>query len=944
MREFGRAQPRLLACVICIAAGLSPSISTAAVGRTPTSVDVSSTGEAIYSIPIAAPPGARGMTPQLALVYSHRSGSTLLGAGWSIAGLSAITRCPRTWASDGEVRAIRNDSSDRFCLNGNKLRLTAGTYGQAGATYQTEIETFSRATSYGAAGNGPAYFVIEGKDGLYYEYGATGDSRIESVGQSTARAWAVNRIRDRSGNVMDFIYDEDTTNGAYRILRVEYTSNSAQGLSSQYQIDFAWQTKPSNEIDTGYLAGSVIKEITRLDYVDIKHNSTLVRRYDLAYESALSSTSKSRLQSVQECAGASLDCLPATTFTYQNGANGLNGEVSMGINMLTTPWPMDVNGDGRDDLVYSSSTTSGGGNWMVLLANSAGGYDAPRDTGVTNTNYHRATPIDYNADGREDLLVSYSGGTWWVMLGHATGLGAPSNTYAPAGGGGSDARAFDVNGDGLDDLIWDERVGYAGGDAIRYRLRDWTNGGFSSTVYYLAGPMSADTRIESGPFGASGQTGSQRNPDFNGDGRGDLVYRLTRRRFNEGSGQYTFFRSLVVVCPGAWSASLTNPNASGVPFFGDANGDGKSDLFYLNQLGSLAVRFSTGTGLTPELAVGGGSAGWAILDWDGDGYDDVLLSSSGAWHLRRSTGESFAAAVNTGMAAGARVAVSDINGDGLHDLSQLVGTDWRYRTHAGVYPDLLQTATDGYGNDLTFSYAPLTSASANYTKYADASFPEQDYQGSMYVVNNYSAPNGIGGTYTSSYHYYGARMHLQGRGLEGFYARRVHDNRNNLYKYDYFQRLFPYTGALFQSDVYQPNGSTLMSRMQADWTSHPYDHPYGSGAETRFLPYVSTSTISRYEVGGPYNGAMISATTTNNSVYSATGVVYDSTTTTRETSSANGVQSQAAYVQRVHQPTADLLNDTAEWCIGRPGRIEATNSHDQYGGAPITRTTTINWN
>ena len=35
------------------------------------------------------------------------------------------------------------------------------------------------------SGNGPSNFVVEGKDGLIYDYGNTTDSRIESLGQST---------------------------------------------------------------------------------------------------------------------------------------------------------------------------------------------------------------------------------------------------------------------------------------------------------------------------------------------------------------------------------------------------------------------------------------------------------------------------------------------------------------------------------------------------------------------------------------------------------------------------------------------------------------------------------------------------------------------------------------------------------------------------------------
>jgi hypothetical protein len=340
-----------------------PAVGVAAVGKSEGDFAVSASGTGSYRIPIFTPPGTHGMTPELALVYGHSDTSTLLGVGWGISGLSSIARCQGTWAQDGSPRAIFNDLTDRYCLDGNRLRLASGTYGVAGSTYRTEIETFARVTASGSAGNGPASFTVEQKSGLIYEYGVTADSRIESAGQATARAWALSKIRDRVGNAITFTYTEDATNGSYRISSVQYTSNPGQGLAAAYQVGFVYETKPTNEIDSGYLAGSLIKQITRLDRIDVTYNSALVRRHELTYEGALSSTSRSRLASVQECAGSPLDCLAATTFAYQNGTNGLAGETSSGTSVTTgaSALPLDINGDGRTDYVYSSSTAQGRG-------------------------------------------------------------------------------------------------------------------------------------------------------------------------------------------------------------------------------------------------------------------------------------------------------------------------------------------------------------------------------------------------------------------------------------------------------------------------------------------------------------------------------------------------------------------------------------------------------
>jgi RHS repeat-associated protein len=936
-----------LAVLLCLYWPLSAG---AAVGRTAGVAKVTPTGAASYSIPIVAPPGVNGMTPSLALTYNSRSDSGVAGVGWSIAGLSAIVRCPRTVAQDGEARDVRLDSSDRFCLDDKKLRLVTGVgYGAAGATYRTELETFSRITSGSVAGNGPANFIVRRKDGLYDYYGLTGDSRIEALGQSTPRAWALNKIRDRAGNYIDFTYIEDTTNGSFRISSIVYGGNDVQGTNPTHTISFVYETRPSGEIDSGYIAGSLVKETTRLDRVDVLFGSTLVRRYELSYESPLSSTSKSRLASLQECAGSPIDCFQATTFSYQNGTSGLDLNVNS-VGLATDPWILDVDGDGRTDLVYSSSPTSGGGVWMVMLANASGGYNSPINTGVTNTNYFNSIPIDYNADGRDDLLVQYSGGTWWAMLGSSSGFATPVNTGAPVStAAASDARAMDVNGDGLDDLVWADIVTFGisnewnGGDKISYRLREW-GGTFSSTAVTLVGPTPVNSAISWPPFQLDRRNSRRRTQDFNGDGRADILYRHRSRTWN--GTTWVTSTGATVHCVGAWNINaegVDSVSTASVLFSGDFNADGKSDLLFATTSPLIyTVRLSTGTTLTAgfNVSVPAPSSIVAVLDWDGDGYDDLLIreNASGAAYVLRSTGESFTLQSVAASGFGTNSRVVDANGDGLPDLGYFAGSTWNYRVHAGVMPDLLKTATDGFGNYTTFNYLPLVSS--GHTRYADATYPSQDYQGSLPVVTSATASNGIGGSYTVTYEYHGARFNAQGRGFEGFHKRTWQDSRNSIYVDEYYNRGFPYTGTVRAVDTVHANGNDYISQLNNTWTSVTY----GSGAEAAQLPYISATSGSRHEVGAyPYNGAQISSFSTTNSIDSVSGTVYDTTLTITEAGSSNGVQPYATYTQRIRQPVANFAAGTYDWCMGRPERIEITNSHNQYGGDQITRTINQTW-
>ena len=210
----------------------------------------------------------------------------------------------------------RSDSTqqDRLCLDGQRLRLTSGAYGQQGSQYQTEVETFSRVTAFGTAGSGPAWFQVERRDGLVYQYGATNDSRIESQGSTTPREWALNRIRDRSGNYMDFVYTEDAASGSYRPARVDYTGNATVGSAPYYSVRFTYAGRAAGDLAGGYVGGGLVQEGYRLARIDAQHVSgSVLRSYVLTYDTS-GPSSRSRLARVQECAGSA--CFAPTNFTW----------------------------------------------------------------------------------------------------------------------------------------------------------------------------------------------------------------------------------------------------------------------------------------------------------------------------------------------------------------------------------------------------------------------------------------------------------------------------------------------------------------------------------------------------------------------------------------------------------------------------------------------------
>lgn len=918
------------------------SIDTlAAVGRTPGSFDVTATGEGTYTIPIAVPQGVRGLTPQLALSYAHRSRQSIAGIGWNISGAMAITRCTSTMAQDGVASAVRNLVNDRFCLNGNKLRLVSGSYGVAGSEYRTEIETFSRIKAYGSAGNGPGYFIVDGKDGLTYEFGRTPDSQVQAGGQQTARSWALNKVRDRDFNEINYKYDEDMY-GAYRLDLVTYGGNPQQGTSAIYSIDLIYESRPEDEVRITYVGGSNIREYRRLDRIDVLHNgTTLYRRYDLTYEPALSMARRSRLASVLECAGSGPQCLPPTTFQYQDGP-GLDPEGDTGVVVpVTSALPLDVNGDGRDDLVYPSET----GSWMVMFANGAGAYNSPANTGHSSAGSAGAIPFDYDANGRDDLLVPYSGGTWWVLYGSTSGLSAPQNTgtVATATGTGSNARALDVDGDGQDDLVWADLnpTPYGGGDVIRWR-RKIPGGAFSATVTDLITPLMENQKIPSGIFATWAQRMTSRRPDFNGDGRDDIAFRKYIR-FTDEVGGWRYMYRLIVACPGVVDCLTAAGGVASEPFFGDFNDDDLSDLFYYDGDGVWKYRFGTGTGFTTPTSAGSLSAYASpmIIDWDADGYDDVLMNhfSTSTWHVLRSTGEVLMAPAPTGQSSAGTSShvVTDMNGDGLRELAYRgSGNTWRYKPRPTTlnYQDQLKTATDGFGTTVTFAYAPITLPSV-YTKGAGATYPQSEFHEALWVVNSLTATDGTGtgSTYALTFEYQSGRTDLTGRGFLGFEKRTVVDSRlnHNIKTIETYGQTFPYIGALVSVEQQQSTGSRI-SLLTNTWDSLSWGI---AGSTERRFPFVRSRTVDEHELDGTKFRSVTATVAASGGIDQTSGLILDSTKTTAD------VAAGASKTERVLHISP--INDTTNWCIGRPTDTEVTKSHTLPNGDPITRSFDAAW-
>jgi hypothetical protein len=249
-----------------------------------------------------------------------------------------------------------------------------------------------------------------------------------------------------------------------------------------------------------------------------------------------------------------------------------------------------------------------------------------------------------------------------------------------------------------------------------------------------------------------------------------------------------------------------------------------------------------------------------VLDWNGDGNGDILVNNSGFFGVYLSKGNSaspFSALVTTTtpFSTSCNYFAFDVDGDGFDDIG-CVGTSSpfavSYYTHngsGGVYltqqPDLLNSITDGHGITIAPSY--VSTSQNNYTRGIGTQLPLVDATEPMTVVAQVVSSNGIGGTYTKSYSYVGARRHVARGVFVGFQRIDAIDSRNAIIERTYFEQTFPVSGMVSQQEVMQPNGVTPISRIVFTNTFATLDNNFSN---RRYFLYSSGSTATQYEVGG----------------------------------------------------------------------------------------------
>jgi virulence plasmid B protein/VCBS repeat protein len=459
---------RIAISVALLAALIAASpriVKASVVGLSQGKLSADPSGGVSYDMPIVVSPGTAGMQPKLSFHYSSGGRNGPLGVGWSISGISAITRAPQTRAQDnGSVHGVDLTLADRYSMDGQRLIAIVGTDGYAGTEYRTELNSFTKVISNGAAGNGPSTFTAWTKSGLIYTFGGVNGASYVPPGRAdgTILSWMVSKIQDQAGNYMTFQY---TSEG--NLSSVNYTMNDAGALASYASVVFTYDaTRPDPAL--GYVVGSGITMNQRLSRVTTYYTTTPVRQYDLAY-AVSANTGKSRLISITEGNGAGLT-FPPTVFTWDTGASTLDFSGTLVPNALDNDHNLvqgDFDGDGTCDIAKAIGATK-----VLQVYKIVGGGLVAGGSYTSTQNFANSTDTwlqgDFSGDGKLDVIRVHASGdveggavvfTQFLNTGtngvgnaftqsNATITGAATTWYSSRL-----YMAMDVNGDGKLDIV-----------------------------------------------------------------------------------------------------------------------------------------------------------------------------------------------------------------------------------------------------------------------------------------------------------------------------------------------------------------------------------------------------------------------------------------------------------------------------------------------------------
>lgn len=272
--------------------------------------DVSSNGQATFTLPIAMPPTINNYGPKIDVNYTSGQISGIAGQGWSINGISKITRINTRFDLDGYVDGVDFDDNDKLALDGQRLiTKTGSTYWTDGAIYQTEFQSNLKIQQIGSGAN--ISFLVTTPDGTKNWYG-----KYDTNTATDLTSYCLVRTEDTDGNFITYNYTRPL-NASLCIDNIQFSANTNGNLTPHNKIYFHYEQAP--RIEKSYINGTPIVKIEILKSIEVVTNMTFFRKYEFTYST--DADGYSRLVKCQEFNGNNEAANPIE-FNYNNQVTG----------------------------------------------------------------------------------------------------------------------------------------------------------------------------------------------------------------------------------------------------------------------------------------------------------------------------------------------------------------------------------------------------------------------------------------------------------------------------------------------------------------------------------------------------------------------------------------------------------------------------------------------
>jgi RHS repeat-associated protein len=611
-------------------------------GTIPGQASTSAGGAFVYGLPIELTPGKNNLTPSLAVQYNSNGNNSILGWGFSINTLSAISRGSTSKLQEGYIEGGDFSSTDRFYLNGERLVCVSGSYGQSGAVYQTQMESFTRISQTGSGTS--TSFTVWTPGGLVMEYGTASDTRYNVSGGTLL--WLLKKVKDYDGNEILYIYTKDTD--GIRLNKISYAGN---------EVQFVYETRTDK--NTRYIHGNSINENTILRSIKVYGQGSLAWTYQFNYTYDL----VSKLNEVIRTA-ADGKRYNSTIISWNTIGDLSIPSFSMSIAKRINYEFGDFNGDGRQDYFYWPEDYRPEVDKLTLCITNAGGCYRSTDIRIPD-GMVSAGAADIDGDGIDEICTF----SFWDFP--------------------------------MRDFMAYKYYGFDGNSLSIKSQRSFTS---PVTLFHVKGDFDGDEdddflfREENGSFQrAAGITVNQYPPisgsekleavDMNGNGKEELCV------FQNGVLKVYEYKSTNKKFELLFTANV--PNGANIEYK-DLNGDGNLDFLIKDK---KLLYYNTGKSLVqgnfPQLSSLSNSSWIQELnagDFNGDGMYDILeiviqnqyvsgkrnITFKGYMHY--STGKSFVkkdissrltplnGLVSNTEYSNYNILVKDMNGDGADDI------------------------------------------------------------------------------------------------------------------------------------------------------------------------------------------------------------------------------------------------------------------------------------